>query len=126
MKYLITGMLSCCLLLSARAQHTLKVKIVNIETKLPLPGATMEWTAQKHSSIADVNGIVFFNKLPAGSQQFLVSHIGFEERILTFNFPLPDTALIEIDMQPEEEEMEEEVVVSATRLSLHFRGTQEG
>jgi iron complex outermembrane receptor protein len=117
MKYLITGMLSCCLLLSAHAQHTLKVKIVNTETKLPLPGATMEWTAQKQSSIADVNGIVFFNNLPAGSQQFLVSYIGFEERTLSFSFPLPDTALIEIDMQPEEEEMEEEVVVSATRLS---------
>lgn len=70
MKYLITGILSCCLLLSVRAQHTLKVKIVNAEDKLPLPGATMKWLQQQQSSIADSNGIIQFLKLPIGKQDF--------------------------------------------------------
>jgi iron complex outermembrane receptor protein len=117
MKYLITGILSCCLLLSARAQHTLKVKIVNAEDKRPLPGATMQWLQQQQSSIADSNGIIQFYNLPIGKQDFLVTHIGFENQILSFSFPLSDTSLVEIALEPEEEHEEEEVVVTATRLS---------
>lgn len=117
MKYLITGILSCCLLLSARAQHTLKVKIVNAEDKLPLPGATMQWLQQQQSSIADSSGIIQFSNLPIGKQDFLVTHIGFEDQALSFSFPLSDTSLVEIELEPEEEHEEEEVVVTATRLS---------
>lgn len=117
MKYLITGILSCCLLLSAHAQHTLKVKIVNAEDKLPLPGATMQWLQQQQSSIADSNGVIQFSNLPIGKQDFLVTHIGFEDQALSFSFPLSDTSLVEIELEPEEEHEEEEVVVTATRLS---------
>ncbi|KYP13469.1 TonB-dependent receptor, partial [Flavihumibacter sp. CACIAM 22H1] len=58
-----------------------------------------------------------FEQVPAGAQQFVVSHIGYRSITVTVSFPLSDTTLQEIFLEPETEEMEEEVMVTATRIS---------
>ncbi|WP_290796859.1 TonB-dependent receptor [Flavihumibacter sp. UBA7668] len=117
MKYLLTGMAVCCLVLTASAQHIFKARIIDSETKEALAGATIEWMQKKQSKLADQNGQVQFGQVSAGIQQFTISFTGYQEKLLNLTFPLSDTGFIDIELEPEEEEMEEEVVVTATRIS---------
>lgn len=117
MKYLLTGIVLCCLNLAAHAQHTVKVVIRGGEDKIPLPGATVIWKEQNKSLVADSSGLIVFTNVPAGSQTFIISFIGFEEKTLTYTFPLPGDATIDIELVEKEDEQEEEVIVTATRIS---------
>lgn len=117
MKYLLTGIVLCCLNLAAHAQHTVKVVIRGGEDKIPLPGATVIWKEQNKSLVADSSGLIVFTNVPGGSQTFIISFIGFEEKTLTYTFPLPGDATIDIELVEKEDEQEEEVIVTATRIS---------
>lgn len=117
MKYLLTGIVLCCLNMAALAQHTFKAVIRGGEDKTPLPGATVTWKEQNRSLVADSSGLIVFTNVPAGSQTFIISFIGFEEMTVTYTFPLPGDATIDIELSEMEEESEEEVVVTATRIS---------
>ena len=116
MKYLLTGIVLCCLNMAALAQHTFKAVIRGGEDKTPLPGATVTWKEQNKSLVADSSGSIVFTNVPAGSQTFIISFIGFEEMTVTYTFPLPGDATIDIELSEMEEESEEEVVVTATRI----------
>ncbi|WP_207511938.1 TonB-dependent receptor [Longitalea luteola] len=117
MKYLLTGIILCCLIVAAQAQYTFKATIRGGEEKMPLPGATILWKEQNRSVLADSNGVALITGITAGRQTFLITYIGFEERTVSYTFPLSDTATIDIELEQHEEEHEEEVVVTATRIS---------
>lgn len=117
MRYLLTGILLCCFFITAQAQFTFKAKIIGGEEKIPLPGATITWKEQHKSDIADSNGVAVITGITAGKQTFLITFIGFEARTVTYTFPLTGAAPIDIELEKREEEAEEEVVVTATRMS---------
>jgi iron complex outermembrane receptor protein len=103
--------------MAVQAQHTFKATIRSGEDKTALPGATITWKEQNKSAFADSNGLVVFTAIKPGTQTFLITFIGFEARTVTYTFPLADSAIIDIDLEKSEEESEEEVVVTATRIS---------
>lgn len=117
MKYLLTGIVLCCLSIAAQAQYTFKATIRGSEDKTPLPGATITWKEQNRSVFADSTGGAVITNITAGKQTFIITFIGFEAGTVTYTFPLADTAAIEIELEPRDEEEEEEVVVTATRIS---------
>lgn len=117
MKYLLTGIILCCLTIAAQAQYTFKARINGGEEKAPLPGATILWKEQNKAIAADSNGLAVITGITAGKQTFLITFTGFEERTAAYIFPLSDSAIIDIELEQQEEEHEEEVVVTATRIS---------
>jgi outer membrane receptor for ferrienterochelin and colicins len=123
MKYLLTGIAWCFSFMAAQAQHTFTASIVNEEDKQPLAGATFLWKEQRRTVLADSSGTVTINNIPGGPQTFIISHIGFEEKTVTYNFPLPAQEVMVIGLTPAEEEGEEEVIVTATRSSRTIANT---
>lgn len=117
MKYLLTGIMMCCLVLAAHAQYTFKAIIKGGEENTPLAGATVTWNQQHTSAVSDSTGLVEISSITGGTQTFTISFLGFEEQTLSYTFPLANQQLIEITLKASEGEQEEEVVVTATRIS---------
>jgi outer membrane receptor for ferrienterochelin and colicins len=116
MKYLLTGLIVCCMILSAKAQNTFSARIAN-NTEEPLARSTISWKEGNQSAVTDSTGSVIFNNIANGIQTFVITHVGYVEKILSLTFPLQvDTTLI-IVLEEAAEEEEEEVVVTATRVS---------
>jgi outer membrane receptor for ferrienterochelin and colicins len=117
MKYLITGLILCCLTFATHAQNTFKVIIKGGEDKTTLPGATIILKALNKSAIADTTGLAVMTGIPNGTHIFIISHVGFEEKEMTYTFPLTSLEIIEIELGEDEHGHEEEVIVTATRIS---------
>jgi outer membrane receptor for ferrienterochelin and colicins len=117
MKYLLTGIILCCLTVAAKAQHIFKATIRSGDDKTPLPGATIIWKEQNKPAFADSTGLVIITGIPAGQQTFIITFIGYEPKTVTYTFPLADAATVDIELEKEEEDEEEEVIVTATRIS---------
>lgn len=117
MRYLLTGLILCCALLSTQAQNVFRVTIQSDE-HTPLPGATLTWTEGNRSAAADASGVAVLENIPDGVHSFTVTHVGFEEATVSCTFPLPaDTTIVITLERGEDEHEEEEVVVTTTRTS---------
>ena len=96
------------------AQNTLYAYIKDGSTRDPLPGASAVLVGTTNGAAADMNGLVIVKEIPSGKQFIQFHFIGYEERIDTIVFPVPDT--LTIYLQPQGDELEE-VVISSTRSS---------
>ena len=111
------GMILCMLGLKANSQTDFRL-IVQNESGEPLPSATILWKEGKVSSIADSKGIVVLTNIPAGKQNFTVTHVGYEPASFELQFPLMIDSLFVVTLEEEGRgHEEEEVIVTATRTS---------
>lgn len=109
MKYILTGIILCCSI-AAQAQHIFKA-IIKGGGERVLAGATVRWKSKL--VVADSTGLAVMSDVAAGPQTFVVSYVGFAERAVTYNLPIDSIAEIIL----EENDEEEEVIVTATRIS---------
>lgn len=96
------------------AQNTFKAVIKDSEKKEPLMGVTAQVTGTTIATTSDENGQITLTGIPNGLQEIQFSYIGFAQRTDSFNFPLEDTAPIEILLSEQSEDLEE-IVISSTR-----------
>ncbi len=123
MKFLLTGIVMCCVVTAAHTQHTFSAIIRGGEEKSPLAGATVTWKEQNKSVISDTRGWVTITGIPDGKQTFIVSFTGLESQTLSYIFPREKQEVFEITLERDEEDEEEEVIVTATRTSRTFANT---
>jgi outer membrane receptor for ferrienterochelin and colicins len=97
------------------AQHTFKAIIKNAK-KNPLQSATAGIKILYKSAVADSNGLVVIKNIPTGRFEVMFSYVGFEEKVILFEFPIVNDSIIEIDLTEREHE-ENEVIVTSTRSS---------
>lgn len=97
------------------AQHAFKALIKDAEQN-PLQGTSVIIKTIGRTAVADSNGIVTMQNIPAGRFDILFSHVGFEQRVLSFEFPLTADSIMAITLTATEQEGEE-VVVTSTRTS---------
>ena len=117
MKYILT-LCILLLLVSPRinAQHNIRLSIKSSAATEPLAGATGTIVSLNKSSVADNTGLLTFENIPAGKYRIKVSFIGMQEGEASVEVPQPDSAVLEVLLSEAQEE-EEEVVVTATRIS---------
>src|SRR6185295_19236400 len=97
----------------------LKIKVTNAETREAVTFASVGIRSIGKIIVSDSLGIALFQDLPVGKYVVNISHIGFSGK--TIPVSIPSTALvIEIELEPIEEE-EEEVIVQSTRTSRTIR-----
>ncbi|WP_235906164.1 TonB-dependent receptor [Ginsengibacter hankyongi] len=101
--------------LNMYAQHTFKA-IVKDADKRPLQGTTAAIRILNKSAVADSNGLITLKNIPAGKFKVMFSHVGFQEKVIQFEFPIMNDSIIEIELTEKEHE-ENEVVVTSTRTS---------
>ncbi|MBD0287068.1 MAG: TonB-dependent receptor plug domain-containing protein, partial [Flavisolibacter sp.] len=98
------------------AQHTIRLSVRKAEDQQPLPGATATLISLNKTTVADSSGLAVFENLPVGSYTLKVSFAGLQEQDVTVHVPQPDSTAMEVLLK-DAEEHEEEVVVTATRIS---------
>ena len=104
-------------IISADSKHQLKITVRDSEEKKPLSGATLLIPSLKKTIIADSNGVAVIHFLPAGKYNIKISYIGYEVQELSIDLPQKEE-FIEVLLSHEEgHEEEEEVIVTATRMS---------
>src|SRR5690242_19057934 len=97
------------------AQYSFKAIIKDADGNL-LQATTANIKALNKFTIADSNGHVIIENIPAGKFKITFSHVGFEETIIPFQFPPAADSTVEIILNETEHE-ENEVVVTSTRTS---------
>lgn len=101
---------------TSNAQHSVTISIRWSKDKAPLAGATATIGSLSKTSMADSAGVATFVNIPAGTYQVNVSYVGLAEQEITIQVPQPGSTRVEVFLE-DGEEHEEEVVVTATRLS---------
>lgn len=102
------------------AQNTLKIKLIDCETKEPLIGASIVLQNTANGASSDTKGLAVLTNIPDGKQKFEITYVGYENTIQEFIFPLTSDELIIIKIEPDEEILQE-VVVSSTRGTRTFK-----
>lgn len=103
--------------LFANAQNTFKATVKDSLTHEPLVGSNAILKGTTKGSSAGLNGEIEINNIPNGKQTIVFSYIGYENRELTFNFPLNDSLQGQnIYLVPESENLNE-VIVTSTRTN---------
>ncbi len=114
-KIFLTCIVLLCTIIT-NAQNTFKAFIKDGKEKHPLQGATVTIKTLNKSTAADSLGFVILENISAGKQEIVISHVGFQNKVLSLTFPLVYDEPIEIHLDEAEKE-NEEVVVTATRSS---------
>ncbi|GMQ30066.1 TonB-dependent receptor [Algoriphagus confluentis] len=114
MKKLIFGLALCLASSVLWAQNSIKGKVVDAQSQLPLVGASVWAENAGRGAVTDRDGVFVLSKMPSGNVEIRVSYLGYET--LKTSTTLPTQELIEIRLEPKDF-LTEEFIVSATRAS---------
>jgi len=84
----------------AQAQNTFTAIVKDNETKEPLIGANCVLKGTTNGSSADINGEIILQNIPVGKQTLQFSYVSYKTIEKEFEFPLQDTSLIIIYLEP--------------------------
>lgn len=115
MKNLLMTCIAMLCSLSMYAQHTISISVKNKEDNTPLGGATISITTLNKTAFADSLGVARFLNITPGNYVIRISYVGFTEKKINVQVPQTDS-IISVYLE-HAEEADEEVVVSATRIS---------
>lgn len=101
----------------AFSQNTFKAIVKDSESKETLMGATAILIGSTHGASADQNGFIEIKNILDGKQTIIFNYIGYQEKKVTFNFPLKQSNPLIIQLSAAEGEELEEVVILSTRSS---------
>ncbi|HCL04828.1 MAG TPA: hypothetical protein DHW64_02185, partial [Chitinophagaceae bacterium] len=96
------------------AQHSIKLLVKDKHEKTPLAGATATIPVLKKTMVSDSLGRVVFSNILEGNYVIKLSYVGMEEMETSISVPQVDETILFLE---EAEEHEEEVIVTATRIS---------
>ena len=111
--------LSLCLFVVAlqAIAGTIKGQIKDKETGETLIGATVQVVGTSHAAITDIDGNYFISNLPQTSFTLEVRYIAYKTATRTVaDFSNKETAVIDFNLQPDNEQLDEVVVVARKNL----------
>ena len=117
--FLAVGLLFALL---TTAQNKIRLSIKRATDSLPLPGATASIPSINKTVIADSTGAVVFYDVPTGNYKLKITYVGLEELELNVMVPIATNDPLQILMHESGDE-EEEVMVTATRISRTIANT---
>lgn len=104
------------LAVGAKAQHTFTIVVKDGESGEPLPGATAAIPGLNTGSIANENGLIVIENIPAGPHIIQFSFLGYQQQNRTIYFPYEGKTPYIVMLVPDEEELDE-VTITSTRSS---------
>ncbi len=120
MKKIILSILALFISTLTFAQNVWKARVIENETKAPIIGATITLKGTKISTSSDEKGLVILTNVPDGNQILTISFLGFEEKIVNLKFPLIQPEVLDIFLEPSEDELET-VIISSTRSNRSIK-----
>ena len=102
------------------AQNTLRVKLIDCDSKEILIGANIVLQNTTNGTSSDTEGLAVLSNIPDGKHKFEITYVGYEKTIKEFTFPLASDEVIVIRVEADEETLQE-IVVSSTRGTRTFK-----
>jgi outer membrane receptor for ferrienterochelin and colicins len=102
---------------TTHAQHAIILSIRSSKENTPLPGATATIILLNKSAVADSLGVASFSNIPPGAYSVKITFVGLTEEVVTVQVPQQNNTPVEVLLEEVEINDEEEVVVTATRIS---------
>lgn len=96
------------------AQTIFRAIVKDGESKEALIGVSAVLAVNKTAVVSNADGEIVIENVPDGQQRITFSYIGYESETKTYTFPLSADKPVEVFLE-EDEEMLEEITVSATR-----------
>ncbi len=100
---------------TAQSQNSFKAEIRDSITGEKLTGINGIVKGTTIGNISDANGILEISNVPDGTHTIVISFLGYKDREMILNFPLPNADYIEKIKLWQESTTLEEVTVTATR-----------
>src|SRR6185312_446352 len=88
----------------------------NSKDHQPLAGASATINSINKNAIADSSGVITFTNIPPGTYHVSISYVGWKDEKITVHVPRESNTVLDVALQ-ENEEPEEEIIVTATRTS---------
>lgn len=120
MKKIILSILTLFISTITFAQNSWKVRVLEDGTKMPIIGSTITLKGTKLSVTSDEKGLVTLTNIPDGAQTIIIRFLGFEEKSINVKFPLVQTEVLDIFLEPSEDELES-VSISSTRSNRSIK-----
>ena len=98
------------------AQNTLRAIVTDSSTHEKLNGVVIVITKTTNGGVSDSSGMVEIKNIANGDQVIEASYVGYQKKVLSLHFPMPNSKPVQILLQPEQSEIEE-VVVSSMRTN---------
>ena len=102
------------------AQNLFKAVVKDGESKEVLVGVNVVLDGSSRGAVSNADGLVVLSGITDGAHTLTFSYLGYESETVKITFPLSLHEPMEIFLE-EDEEMMEEVVISATRSSRTFQ-----
>ncbi len=109
--FLFTALVS----VSAQAQHSLRIKVIDYSTMEALPGANVLVVNTANGGSTGVDGVAELKNLKGGLVEFRISFIGYRDSIVAIQIPY-DKNLFTIGLVAIDEELDE-VIIASTRTN---------
>lgn len=103
--------------LFVNAQNTFKVIVKDSLTNEPLIGSTAILKGIIKGSSANLNGEIEIKNIPDGKQTIVFSYIGYENKELTYIFPITDSLREQTISLKSKSKNLNEVIVTSTRIN---------
>ena len=117
MKYFLLCLLTGFPLLAAVAQNTLQAVVRDADTRETLPGVTVLLEGSSTGTVTDAAGNLEIPNITDGLQVIVFRITGYDERKVTFIFPMDQRQPAEILLKPAGGEAIDEVIITTTRSS---------
>lgn len=103
-------LVACCFaVLSTTAQSSIKGRVINVETGVPVPGASVFISNTSRGTTSASDGSFEINQIPDGQHQLVISSIGYQTNVFEFNstqLPLR----VKVELVPKIDELENVIV----------------
>jgi iron complex outermembrane receptor protein len=107
----------------AKAQYSIRAKVVESGTKVALANTIVQIKGTKIGANSNADGLVVFENLPAGTYEIEFRYIGFETQTVTFQVPYENPDIIhEIIMELDLHNLRE-FILTTTRSSRTIEDT---
>lgn len=106
----------------AQAQHIFKGIVKDSISKEGISGVSAIVKSTGRGSTSNPAGEITITDIPDGKQTIILSYVGHENKEFEFSFPVADTAITELLIAKDKEQLEE-VVVQGTRSNRSIANT---
>ncbi len=111
-----------CICTKLLAQQNLRIKIINVKTKMPVTGATVNFPKLHLHANADTSGLILFSNLPKGKYEIECDAVSYQDKELSIELPYESKDQFTILLDPFAEELEGVTVIS-TRSNRSINNT---
>jgi outer membrane receptor protein involved in Fe transport len=109
--------LCLCFIALPAIAGTIKGQIIDKETGETLIGATVQVIGTSHAAITDIDGNYFISNLPKSALQLEVRYIGYKTTACVVGgFGSQESIVVDFALQPDNEQLDEVVVVARKNL----------